>query len=403
MFTEQLISPREQIYKMSKAKIIFASDFAPIRGFSQIMKDDPQAVYGNLLPHLKQSDYNIVNLESPLCCPNGLITKSGAAFSGDPEHIESLKAGKFNAVVCANNHTFDSGIDGFRATCKLLNGNNISCVGAGENIAEARRELVFEVNGIKFALFAISEGEDMLGATENSFGVRPWEVQKLAEDIRHAREKYDIILISAHCGLEYQPYPSYYVYEAFKLWSEAGADLIIGHHPHVPQGMTKFGKTPAYFSLGNFVFYQPVRFLHRKTGCFLEIEADQSGIISHTAVPYRIEETHLRLLTGSEITEFDSLFAKLSAPLSSADTAREAWNAVLAYNDTNGFRNELEKILATMRENPAKGAAMLRNRVTCIQHSSQWIDGMTRIINGTISQAPSEMIELVKEFMTREL
>lgn len=388
---------------MKKAKILFASDFAPIRGFAQIMKEKPQAVYGDLLPHLQQADYSIVNLEAPLSCPNGLITKSGAAFSGEEEHIASIKAGNFKAVVCANNHTFDSGLEGFRNTRDLLDRNQISTVGAGENIFEAQKELSFEVNGIKFALFAISEGEDMLGATENSYGVSPWKVEKLAENIREARGMYDIILVSAHCGLEYQPYPSFYVYEAFKLWADAGADMIIGHHPHVPQGMTCFGKTPAYFSLGNFVFYQPVKFLHRKTGYFLEIEADVNGITAHKAIPYRIEEKNLRLLKPEEKADFETLFAKLSAPLSSPESARDAWNAVLAYNGLQGFQNELEKILATMRETPAKGAAMLRNRVTCIQHSSQWIDGMTRIMEGKIQDAPAEMIETVKEFMTREL
>ena len=388
---------------MKKARIIFASDFAPIRGFAEIMKNEPAAVYGDLIEHLHGADYNIVNLESPLCCPNGLITKSGAAFSGEAEHIESLKAGNFKAVVCANNHTFDSGIEGFRMTCDLLEKNNIAHVGAAENISEARRELAFEVNGIKFALFAISEGEDMLGATENSYGVRPWEVEKLAEEIRIARSKYDIILVSAHCGLEYQPYPSYYVYEAFKLWAEAGADMIIGHHPHVPQGMTCFGKTPAYFSLGNFVFYQPVKFFHRKTGYFLELEADKNGVISHKAVPYRIEEKNLRLLKSEEKADFEKLFEKLSLPLNNAESAKKAWHAVLAYNGLQGFQDELEKIVNTMRENPAKGAAMLRNRVTCIQHSSQWIDGMSRIMDGSIGEAPQEMIDMVREFMTREL
>ena len=388
---------------MSRTKIIFASDFAPIRGFAQIMKDEPAAVYGDLLTHLQDSDYNIVNLESPLCCPDGLITKSGAAFSGEAEHIGSLKAGKFNAVVCANNHTFDSGLNGFRMTLELLKQNGIAAVGAGENISEARRELAFEINGIKFALFAISEGEDMLGAGENSYGVRPWEVENLAAEIRSARSKYDIIMVSAHCGLEYQPYPSFYVYEAFKLWSEAGADMIIGHHPHVPQGMTFFGKTPAYFSLGNFVFYQPVRFFHRKTGYFLEIEADKNGIVSHRAVPYRIEDKNLRLLNAEEKADFEKLFGVLSAPLKDSDSAKKAWNAVLAYNGLEGFQNELEKILNTMRETPAKGAAMLRNRVTCIQHSSQWIDGMSRIIDGTIADAPAEMVDMVREFMTKEL
>ncbi len=388
---------------MNKVRILFASDFAPIRGFAEVMKNEPHKVYGDLLAHLKSADYSIVNLESPLSCPDGLITKSGAAFSGEEAHVESLNAGNFKAVVAANNHTFDSNYSGFANTRELLKKNGIALVGAGENIAEARRELAFEVNGIKFALFAVSEGEDMLGATENSFGVRPWEVEKLAEDIRNARSKYDIILISAHCGLEYQPYPSFYVYEAFKLWAEAGADMIIGHHPHVPQGMTYFGKTPAYFSLGNFVFYQPVKFYHRKQGYFLEIEADKNGITSHKAVPYRIDENNLRLLNKEEKADFEKLFAELSAPLASAETAEQAWHAVLAYNGLAGFQNELEKILNTMRETPAKGAAMLRNRVTCIQHSSQWIDGMTRIMAGSIDDAPAEMVALVEEFMTKEL
>ena len=388
---------------MDKAKIIFASDWAPIRGFSQIMKEKPEAVYGDLLPNLLDADYNIVNMEAPLSCPNGLITKSGAAFSGEKEHIGALKAGNFKAVICANNHTFDSGLEGFRETRQLLKDHGIASVGAGENLSEAKKELSFEVNGIKFALFAISEGEDMLGATEHSYGVRSWEVEKLAEEIRQARTHYDIILVSAHCGLEYQPYPSFYVYEAFKLWAEAGADMIIGHHPHVPQGMTCFGKTPAYFSLGNFVFYQPVKFLHRKTGYFLEIEADKTGILSHKAVPYRIEEEKLRLLNEKETADFEALFTKLSAPLSSSAEAKKAWYAVLAYNGVQGFRSELEKILHTMEETPAKGAAMLRNRVTCIQHSSQWIDGMTRIMDGSIDSAPPEMVEMVREFLTREL
>ena len=109
------------------------------------------------------------------------------------------------------------------------------------------------------------------------------------------------------------------------------------------------------------------------------------------------------VLTPEEKADFETLFAKLSAPLSAPETAREAWNAVLAYNGLQGFQNELEKILAAMRENPAKGAAMLRNRVTCIQHSSQWIDGMTRIMDGSIDSAPPEMVEMVREFLTREL
>ena len=252
-------------------KIIFASDFAPIRKFAPLMADHPEAVYGDLLPVLRAADLRIVNLESPLDPGDGFIVKSGAAFTGRPEHIASLKAGGFDIAVMANNHTFDCGEKGFSATRRLLRENGIAALGAGKDLAEARQPLILTADGAKIMLFAISEGEDMRGAGASSPGVRPWETEALAEEIAAARRSCDIVIVSAHCGLEYQPYPSFYVYEAFRKWAEAGADIIIGHHPHVPQGMAVFGKTPAYFSLGNFVFYQSVKFHYRKLGYLLEL------------------------------------------------------------------------------------------------------------------------------------
>ena len=387
------------VFFMGTVKLVFASDLAPIRKFAAVMKDEPAAVYGDLLTRFADADRRIVNLESPLCGGNDFIVKSGAAFTGEPEHVLSLTAAGFDTAVCANNHAFDRGEEGFFLTRDLLAGNNISCVGAGKDLEEARRPLTIREKGVKIGIFTISEGEDMLGAGENSPGVRPWEPEALAAQIRAAREDFDVILVSAHCGLEYQPFPSFYVYQSFRLWAEAGADMIIGHHPHVPQGRTFFGKTPAYFSLGNFVFYQPTDLLYRKIGYFLEIEADKSGIVAHRPVPYRIGDTGLRLLTGLESERFASLFKRLSAPLKDPSGALEAWHAVLAYNGVTGFERELEKILAALRATPEKGAAMLRNRVTCIQHFSQWIDGTSRIMTGTISRAPEELILTVKAFM----
>ena len=384
-------------------KIIFASDFAPIRKFAPVMKSEPAKIYGDLLPVLQSADYSIVNLESPLDSPDGLIAKSGAAFSGELSHVSALTAGNFRAAILANNHTFDSNISGFVNTAKVLADNHISVVGAGKDIFEARKPLTFTLHGKKIALFAIAEGEDMWGAAPGKYGVRPWEVELLADEIRAARREFDIILVSAHCGLEYQPFPSFYVYEAFELWAQAGADMIIGHHPHVPQGMTFFGKTPAYFSLGNFVFYQPNKLLHRKTGYFLEIGIDDDGICFHRAVPYRITDGGLRLLNEREQADFQKLFAELSAPLQNKDSAEKAWHAVLAYNGIAGFQDELRRILAVLESDPVKGAAMLRNRVTCIQHRSQWIDGTSRIVNGEISDAPAELTAMVKRFMTEEV
>jgi hypothetical protein len=103
------------------------------------------------------------------------------------------------------------------------------------------------------------------------------------------------------------------------------------------------------------------------------------------------------------LTQFNQLFERLSLPLKSDSSHLEAWNAVLAYNGVAGFQAELENILSTFKKDPKKGAAMLRNRVNCIQHSSQWTDGFTRIIDDTISLAPSEYVSLVKDYMTKKI
>lgn len=385
-----------------KVKLIFASDWASIRDFAPLMEQDPSSVYGDLVPRLSDGDYRIVNLECPLH-KEPFIVKSGAAFSGEERHINALKCIPFDAVICANNHTFDCGKEGFERTRDLLAKNGIASVGAGLDLEEARKELCIEKNGLRIGIFTLSEGEDCNGAQKNRYGVRGWEVELLCEEIRRRRNEFDWILVSAHCGLEYQPYPSFYVWEAFQRLAEAGADLIVGHHPHVPQGKTFFGKTPAYFSLGNFVFYQKTDLYYRKIGCFLEITFSEKAGLQVEKVPYRITEEGLRLLKGEEAGAFEKLFAALSKPLASREEAQKAWNAVLAWNGVEGYCAELEKILAQFRSDAPKGAAMLRNRVTCIQHSTQWVDGLTRIAEGTIDDVDPEMLEMIRDFMTRKV
>ena len=275
-------------------------------------------------------------------------------------------------------------------------------MGAGDDITEARKPFIFEKSGIKIGLFTLSEGEDMMGAGIGKPGVRPWEVKILADEIRERRKELDVILVSSHCGLEYQPYPSFYVWETFKTLAEAGADLIIGHHPHVPQGMTHFGKCKAFFSLGNFVFDQK-EFFYRKTGFYLAIEAGKEGVVNCEKVPYRIRERSLKKLQGKEKEEFEILFTKLSAPLANEKTARQAWHAVLAYNGIEGYKDELKRILAKYESDPKGAAAMQRNRLTCIQHSTQWLDGLTRIADGNMDDVPEEYLNMVKEYMTRKV
>lgn len=388
---------------MKSLKLMIAGDLAPIRAFAPVIEQDPAAVYGDLLDVLRQADYRIVNLESPLAGTE-FIVKSGAAFTGKPRHLQVLTQVPFDAVTLANNHTFDTGMDGFRETCFLLDRAGIARVGAG-TLPDAVKPLEIEKNGIRAAVFNFSEGEDMRGASGTVPGVAPWDPDAVCGQIREAKKsgRFHAVIAIVHCGLEYYPFPPMYVYQTFEKLAAAGADLIAGHHVHVPQGMARFGSVPAYFSLGNFVFYQENSLLHRKTGYLLSVEITPDGIRNSEPLPYRIGRDCLRQLDPAEKSAFSDLFQRLSDPLQSPEKALRAWEACLAWYGLNGYCAELEKILNTLKTEPCKGAAMLRNRVQCMQHRMHWTDGLTRIADRTIEDADPELVKLVDAYFNERL
>jgi len=104
----------------TQAEVLIASDWAPIRKYSNLILNDPEAVYGNLLPIMRESDLRIANLECPLCDIETPIWKSGTVLKGDTRHVEGLTTVPFEVVTLGNNHVFDHGVDAFEQTLALL-------------------------------------------------------------------------------------------------------------------------------------------------------------------------------------------------------------------------------------------------------------------------------------------
>jgi len=102
------------------AKILIASDWAPIRAFEPVIRRDPLAIYGDVLPVLREADLRIVNCECALTSARKPAWKSGAVFKGLPAHVEGLTAVPFEIATLANNHVFDYGLSGFKETLDVL-------------------------------------------------------------------------------------------------------------------------------------------------------------------------------------------------------------------------------------------------------------------------------------------
>jgi poly-gamma-glutamate capsule biosynthesis protein CapA/YwtB (metallophosphatase superfamily) len=386
----------------SRTSVLIASDWAPIRAFDPLVRHDPAGAYGDLLPVLRRADLRIVNCECALTSADRPVWKSGAVFKGAPDHIAGLAVVPFDVACLANNHVFDYGIRGFRETLRLLHKHGIRAVGAGLTDEAAHEPLTRRVNSADVHVVNVSEGEDQTAA-HGGPGVFGWDIPRAIASIKQCRKRGGPVIVIAHCGLEYVPFPPPYVVSAFRAMADAGADAVVGHHPHVPQGIEWRGHTPIVYSLGNFLFYQQTGLLHRKTGFCVTLQFVGSRVSRLDLHPYRIAETGLRVLHPTEGTAFHQMMARLSRPFATPRGHERAWDAYLAYYGADGFDAEVRGILEKIKSDPQKGAAMFRNRVTTMQHIELWRTFLTRMMDGPRPRGARDAARTVTEYFTTQI
>jgi len=215
---------------------------------------DPFAACAELL---LDADFTVGNLECVLGTAGKMVPKaySFRAAGDSPRFLKRY----FTAVSLGNNHAFDFGPEGLVETLDLLDRETIGRFGAGRTLAEARRPLVLEKDGLKIAILAANGFRaDNYAATTETPGVAPLSEADLLADIAAARTQADVVVPFVHWGDELEAGPL----EADRLFArkmiDAGAAAVIGSHPHVTQTVDVHRGAPIVYSLGNFVFdYYP--------------------------------------------------------------------------------------------------------------------------------------------------
>jgi poly-gamma-glutamate synthesis protein (capsule biosynthesis protein) len=231
--------------------MIFAGDLTLSDHVERFVGTRTGYVFGLWKPG-READIFMANLEHPVTTAVERVEKK-FNFKMNPAMGATLLDAGLSLVNCANNHVFDYGFQGMDDTMRYLDSLEIPYVGLGRNIAEARRPVILERKGRKIGFLGYYGGGDF-AATPSRQGFAPRVTRFIVEDVRKLRERVDYVVVNLHWGTERAPLPDDWQVTAAHRIVDAGADLIIGHHPHVLQGVERYkGKTIAY-SLGNFVF-----------------------------------------------------------------------------------------------------------------------------------------------------
>jgi poly-gamma-glutamate synthesis protein (capsule biosynthesis protein) len=268
---------------------------------------------------LSDSDLVFANLEAPFGMQDSAYPKT-YTFQVSPDLVQVLQAGKINVVSLANNHILDFGTEALKETMQLLAKHQIKYSGAGMNLSEARKPAIFEIKEKKIAVASYSLTFPVeFWATDSSGGTCFPSHTFFYKDIRRFKEENDLLVISFHWGGELLTAPKEYQLELAHKAIDAGADLILGHHPHVIQGLEIYkGKLIAY-SLGNYVFSS---YSDKATKSML-LKFSYNGDVIEKCTIYpinvhnRFVEFQPRLLAHSDKTMFLNELIELSQELNS--------------------------------------------------------------------------------------
>lgn len=243
--------------------IVLVGDIMLNRGVEYMSKkeggEDFRFPFLKIADDLKGADILFGNLEGPIS-DKGEKVDSIYSFRAEPRVSEGLTFAGFDILSIANNHIFDYGREALEDTFLRLKEAGIDYVGGGFNEVEAYSPIIKEVNQTKIAFLAYTNlGSPYWAATEIDPGIAwvDWQnMEKVKKDIQKAKSQADILIVSLHSGEEYSFEPTQFQIEFSKSAIDAGADLVLGHHPHVIQRNEKYKNGYIFYSLGNFVFDQ---------------------------------------------------------------------------------------------------------------------------------------------------
>lgn len=249
-----------------------------------------------LLSEMQEADITMVNEEFPFGTGGTQAPDKQFTFKTDPSYVKIFNEMGVDIVSLANNHVLDFGQDVLSQTFDTLDQAGIDYVGAGESIERAGAWETLEAGGMKVAFLSASRvipvvGWDVRNSQPGVFTT--YDPAMLVEQIEKADQENDLVVVYVHWGVEKAQMPEEYQRTMARQYIDAGADLVIGSHPHVLQGIEYYNGVPVIYSLGNFMFNDTI-----DRTVVLKVKADEKGNLTLQLLPAAATASKTSELTG---------------------------------------------------------------------------------------------------------
>jgi len=293
--------------------------------------------FEKMLPHLRRADVLFGNMESVMLPPeyppeqidpDGLVSRE--------DRTAALKQAGFGLVNLANNHVLDGGTVSMFHTRDAIEKAGVATCGVGRTQPQARRMRILHAGGLRFGFLCYCEDSNYSLSTKGPCHAYYTRRRVLADVARHA-PVVDVLVVSIHADLEFMETPSWPRREIFREIASAGATIVLGHHPHVPQGVELLDGRLIAYSLGNFYFashtdkYMADNGPHTAHSFLLLAEVAKGRVRSFTRVPFAIRpppEQRPIPLTGPEGRKMLAYLDELDRKVADDDLVRRNWRHI---------------------------------------------------------------------------
>ncbi|MCG6193058.1 CapA family protein [Leptospira sp. FAT2] len=270
-----------------------------------------------------EADFRMVNLETPVVASKTEESKKAYIFTAHEKDLDSLKFLGIDMVFLGNNHSFDHGPNGMVETLSILNKNNILNIGAGKKLPDVFDPLHLSLKGSDLRIHSVTAiAEQSHYATPTKSGVAPFVLPSLQAAFFERRpvrrgNPPPVRIVSLHWGVEYSPFPTPDQRKIARALIDSGVKIVIGHHPHIPQGVELYRGGVILYSLGNLIFGSRNSYLNHNLIAILHIRKNVLETVELVPIfgKFQKEDHKIRPVRGKEAQEFLQEIAVLSNEL----------------------------------------------------------------------------------------